>query len=160
MSPSIGDYPRPAVTTDVVLITDEPDPRVLLIVRGHEPAKGSWALPGGFVEVGDVFTDQGEDLIEGAYRELHEETGISRELLASHGVELVQIGAFGTPYRDARLRIITIGWVGRVPAEVVAHTTAGDDADDARWWPLSTLDHSTIAFDHADILAAGLQRIG
>ena len=42
-------YPRPAVTADCVVITQEAEPRVLLVKRGFEPFKGCWAFPGGFM---------------------------------------------------------------------------------------------------------------
>ena len=45
------EYPRPAVTVDVVLATRAPRRRVLLIRRKHDPFQGKWALPGGFVHV-------------------------------------------------------------------------------------------------------------
>ena len=84
MSNSPGKYtyefPRPAVTVDIVILTHESEPHVLLIRRGDEPFKGAWALPGGFL-------DQNETLIEAAHRELREETGVT-------GVELEQLGAF------------------------------------------------------------------
>ena len=156
---SYKDFPRPAVTCDVVVVTDEPDPRVLLILRGHEPGKGLWALPGGFVDVGDVFSDQGEDIDVAAYRELEEETGLSRALLAEHGVQLVQVGAVGTPYRDARQRIITIVWAARIPVSLVNRAVAGDDADDARWAPITGLDRDKLAFDHGRLLELGVARL-
>ena len=63
------DYPRPAVTADCVVITRENEPKVLLIERGHEPFKGCWAFPGGFLDM-DETTEQC------AIRELKEETGL------------------------------------------------------------------------------------
>jgi ADP-ribose pyrophosphatase YjhB (NUDIX family) len=48
--------------------------RVLLIRRGGEPLKGEWSIPGGLVELG-------EELAEGARRELKEETGLDIEPL-------------------------------------------------------------------------------
>ena len=48
--------------------------RVLLIRRGGEPLKGEWSIPGGLVELG-------EELAEGARRELKEETGLDVETL-------------------------------------------------------------------------------
>lgn len=45
-------YPRPAVTTDCVLLSpDGGQMQVLLVERGHEPYKGCWALPGGFINI-------------------------------------------------------------------------------------------------------------
>src|SRR5205807_10633523 len=62
-------YPRPSLTVDVVLVTRESEPRVLLIRRKHDPFAGAWALPGGFA-------DENESLAAAARRELQEETGV------------------------------------------------------------------------------------
>ena len=62
-------YPRPAVTADMIVLTDESDPKILLIQRGNEPFKGCWAFPGGFMNM-DETTEQC------ARRELKEETGL------------------------------------------------------------------------------------
>lgn len=62
-------YPRPAVTADVVAITKEEEPKVLLIQRGFKPYKGCWAFPGGFMEMDETAEDC-------AIRELKEETGL------------------------------------------------------------------------------------
>ena len=61
-------YPYPPIyqTVDVVIVQSG---HVLTVVRGHEPGKGLWALPGGFV-------NQNERLREAAIREAIEETGI------------------------------------------------------------------------------------
>ena len=63
------EYPRPALTTDIVVVTREKRPRVLLIRRKKDPFAGRWAIPGGFV-------DENESLDEAARRELREETGV------------------------------------------------------------------------------------
>ncbi|MBL8795322.1 MAG: NUDIX hydrolase, partial [Planctomycetia bacterium] len=63
------EYPRPAVTVDVVVVTRAAPRRVLLIRRQGEPFAGYWAIPGGFV-------DEHETLETAARRELHEETGV------------------------------------------------------------------------------------
>lgn len=63
-------YPHPAVTTDIVIFGfDGKSINILLIERGLEPYKGSWALPGGFLRMD-------ETVEEGAKRELREETNI------------------------------------------------------------------------------------
>ncbi len=153
-------WPRPAVTCDVVLLTDEPDPRVLLIRRGRDPFAGRWALPGGFVDVGDGVVDQGEDLDEAAYRELAEETGLTRAMLEARGVALRQVGAVGTPYRDPRQRTITVLWAARIPPDLADRAVAGDDAEAVRWVPLSAVDPDALAFDHAELLARAVQTLG
>ena len=50
-------YPRPAVTGDCIVITKEENANVLLIQRGDEPSKGTWAFPGGFMNM-DESTEQ------------------------------------------------------------------------------------------------------
>ncbi len=130
------DYPRPAVTTDIILFKlDEGCAEVLLIERAHAPFEGSWALPGGFV-------DEGEDLEAAALRELQEETGIS-------GVALEQLRTFGAPGRDPRGWTVSIAFVGEVKGDDVSPTPASD-AREVRWFAIDDLPE--LAFDHAEIL--------
>lgn len=118
-------YPRPSVTCDVVLFAPRADDlAVLLIERKHDPFKGAWALPGGFV-------DEGESLERAAARELREETGVGN-------VRLVQVGAFGDPGRDPRGHTITIAFAGFRTTE--PKVAAGDDAAAVAWHPLRSLD--------------------
>lgn len=118
-------YPRPSVTADVVAFTLRADDlAVLLIKRKAEPFKGSWALPGGFV-------DENEPLERAAARELYEETGLG-------GVRLVELGAFGDPGRDPRGHTVTIAYVTfRAAAPTL---NPGDDAIEAAWQPLRDLE--------------------
>ena len=61
------DYPRPAVTTDCVVFGfDGHDLKILLIQRGNEPYKGTWAFPGGFLNMDETAE-------QGALRELKED---------------------------------------------------------------------------------------
>ncbi len=141
MSP-IYERPRPALTADVVLLREGAEtPEVLLIRRGSDPFAGAWALPGGFVE-------PEEELEAAARRELAEETGIRR-------VELEQIAAFGTPGRDPRGWVVSVAFWGWLTGE--AETSAGDDAAEARWWPLNSL--PALAFDHGEILERTRRRV-
>lgn len=148
-------YARPAVTVDVVVFTIiDADLKVLLVTRKLPPFKGSAALPGGFVRVGDAFEDQGEDLDAAAIRELAEETG-----LPPGSVFVEQLYTFGRAGRDPRTRIITVAYYALVRPNLAPFVEAGGDAATARWYSLSELDTTLLAFDHAEILEAALDRI-
>jgi 8-oxo-dGTP diphosphatase len=141
--PYCYDYPRPAVTTDICLFTVvEDELRILLIKRGGEPFKGSWALPGGFLA-------ETETLDDCAARELKEETGVT-------DAHLEPFATFSDPDRDPRGRTITAAYLALVPAADHA-VQSGSDADDARWHPLTRL--PKLAFDHRDIIRAARQTL-
>ena len=129
------DYPRPALTADIVLLTHESAPNVLLIRRKKPPYEGCWALPGGFV-------DEGETLEQAAHRELIEETGVAVE-------SLEQLFTVGDPGRDPRGWTVSVAFIARVDASAV-QPRAGDDAAEAGWHPLADLPE--MAFDHRMIL--------
>ena len=133
------DYPRPAVTVDIVIFVGE-DPELLLIRRKHVPFEGYWALPGGFVEMD-------ESLEEAARRELEEETGVS-------DVTLTEIGAFGDPARDPRGRVITIAYAAVLEKRLLK-VEAGSDAAEVAWF--STTNLPALAFDHAEIIQKALE---
>ena len=139
----LADYPRPSVTVDVIIFTLRgSDLQVLLVKRGHPPFEGMWAIPGGFVAIG-------ESLEEAALRELEEETGV-------RDVYLEQLYTFGDVDRDPRGRVITGAYFALVPAAAIAPHT-GSDVTETRWW--SVYDLPPLAFDHAHILAYALQRL-
>lgn len=139
-----------AVTVDVVLLTvRQARFSVLLVRRARHPERGKWALPGGFVEVD-------EDLDDAARRELAEETGVSE---LPPGLYLEQLRTYGTPGRDPRMRVVSIAYVAFAPD--LPPPTAGSDADLARFWPvgeLGTREGPRLAFDHARIIADGVER--
>ena len=135
-------HPRPAVTADSVVITNEAEPKVLLIERGADPYKGCWAFPGGFLNM-DETTEQC------AVRELEEETGM--KILG-----LQQIGAYSKVDRDPRGRTITVAYLAVVdsPCEVIGL----DDAAKAQWFPLDAL--PKLAFDHDEIMRDAINVYG
>ena len=131
-------YPRPALTVDCVIFgLDAGDLKLLLIERKHDPFAGCWALPGGFLDVG-------ESPQEAAKRELEEETGLS-------GVDMEQLGAFGEPDRDPREHIVSVAHYALVNV-ADCRVEAADDARDARWFSVAKLPGT--AFDHKKIIAA------
>ena len=132
-------YPRPAVTADCVVITNEQQPKVLLIQRGNEPFKGCWAFPGGFM-------DMDETTEHCAVRELKEETGLSVS-------DLHQIGTYSKIGRDPRGRTISVAYLVIIDSPV--EVTGQDDATKAEWFPITNLPH--LAFDHFDIMQDALR---
>ena len=145
-----GDYERPSVTVDVLLLRMKKDLsclQTLLIRRRNHPYLGCWALPGGFVE-------QGESAAEGALRELMEETNVTGFTVD----DIHEIGLFSKPGRDPRGWIVSDAFLVPVKREDV-HFKAGDDAADAAWITIAR-DGDTLvfpegvrlAFDHADVL--------
>ncbi len=133
--PYTYEYPRPAVTTDIILIAKEKDCNyILLIERKFDPYKGSWALPGGFVEID-------EELETGCLRELKEETGIEN-------IEIKQFCIAGAVNRDPRGRTISIVYWAEIGQRI--DYTPGDDAAKAKWFNTKMLPN--LAFDHQQIL--------
>lgn len=150
----LDQWARPSVTCDLVVCTVVDGVfRVLLIRRGAAPFEGHWALPGGFVDIGNGTSEQGEDLVDAAARELQEETG-----LPNGSSWLEQLGAFGAPYRDPRLRVITVAFYALVRPDLAPMVHAGDDASEARWFAVDELP-GELAFDHPAILSAAIGRI-
>lgn len=136
-------YPRPAVTTDAVLLSREGDRwSVLLIQRRNEPFQNHWALPGGFL-------DENEDPAEGVARELEEETGIT-------GIPLQPLGFWGSPGRDPRGHTVSLVYWVRLEGPRPAGKAA-DDAKELRWHALDEL--PPLAFDHDAIIESARERL-
>jgi 8-oxo-dGTP diphosphatase len=148
-----ADYPRPSVTVDIAAFSIiDAELRVLLVRRGEHPFKGAWALPGGFVRVGDGHKNQGEDLDAAAARELTEETGLS-----ASDVYLEQLGAFGRAGRDPRMRVITVAYYALIRPDLVPLVKAGGDASVAEWLSVERL--ADLAFDHGEIIGRAVGRV-
>lgn len=148
-------YPRPSVTVDVVILTlADRDLKALLIRRQESPFKGFWALPGGFVRVGDAAGDMGEDLDAAAARLLTEETG-----LPASRVYLEQLYTFGRADRDPRTRVISVAYYALVRPDLVPQVAAGQRVLEARWQSFTELDRVELAFDHREILDLAHARI-
>ena len=118
---------------DVVIPSRE---GVVLIRRGSEPFEGRWALPGGFVDVG-------ETVEQAAAREVAEETGLNIELARL-------VGVYSDPERDPRGHNVSVAFLARV---LSGELSAATDASE-----VSTLDPSTVelAFDHRKIVEDAL----
>jgi len=129
-------YPRPAITVDIIVIKNDDMDKILLIKRKNEPFKDFWALPGGFIDIE-------EELIESAFRELQEETGIS-------DIDLRQFHTYGKLGRDPRGRTVSVVYYGYL-TNSNQDIKANDDAKELGWFSLSKL--PALAFDHKDIIS-------
>lgn len=123
----------PKLMVDVVIPAER---GVVLIRRAAEPFKGRWALPGGFVEVG-------ETVEEAADREAAEETGLAVEVARL-------VGVYSDPERDPRGHNVSVAFLARVLSGELA---ASSDAAE-----VAVLDPSSVelAFDHARIIQDAL----
>lgn len=123
------DIDTPKLTVDAVMIHKG---MIVLIQRGNEPFKGSFALPGGFVEIGET--------VENAVvREAFEETGLR--------IEIVKLlGVYSDPLRDPRGHTVSICYLTLGFGEL----KAGSDAKDLFLFDVDNVPE--MAFDHDMIL--------
>lgn len=122
----------PALTVDCVIY--DPKGRVLLIRRKNDPFQGAFALPGGFVDIG-------ETVEVACRREVREETGLDVG-------DLQLVGVYSDPSRDPRGHTASAVFLAKL--SVAASPIAGDDAAAAEW--VADWRAHPLAFDHAQIL--------
>jgi 8-oxo-dGTP diphosphatase len=117
-------YVNPAPASAIILVEND---KVLMVKRKYEPKVGDWTLPAGFVE-------NDEDASAAAVREAFEETGLKVEISALFDV----LGACD----DSRTNVVLIIYlVNKVGGKLMP----GDDAMDAKFFPLNELPNN-IAF--------------
>ncbi|GAB6142314.1 NUDIX hydrolase [Methylosoma difficile] len=123
----------PLLAADTVIeLIDLPDRPIVLIERANPPY--GWALPGGFVDVGEC-------LENAAVREALEEVTLEVRLTAL-------LGIYSDPRRDERGHTVTAVYV----AEANGMPKAADDAKNCQAFRLDELPEQ-LAFDHALVLA-------
>ena len=139
----IAPYPPVFCTVDAVVRAAG---QVLLIKRGDFPGKGLWALPGGFL-------DQRERLLQGAIRELYEETRLAM-LASTLRDALAGVAVFDHPDRSQRGRTITHAHFFDLNLEHLPEVEGSDDAAHASWVPVDALPSMEDMFfdDHFHIL--------
>ena len=133
--------PVPVPAVGIVCFND--DGHVLLIRRGTPPRQGEWSIPGGKLE-------WGEKAIDAALRELAEETGVTAEIL---GLIDVVDGIFTSRSTgDVTRHYVLIDYVARYRSGAVM---AGDDASEARFVALDTLESHGLWDETTRIIHAG-----
>ena len=150
-APQPRDFARPFTTVDVVIFTVREDALQVLLVKrpsaDDEPYPGAWALPGGFVDVG-----LDADLVACALRKLQEKTNVQSPYLE-------QLGSWGSAARDPRGWSATHAYFALIPGDGVA-LNKGANAADVAWFEVDgLLKKPRLAFDHAEILAAAVERL-
>ncbi|WP_084397579.1 NUDIX hydrolase [Henriciella aquimarina] len=131
---------RPQAAAGVVCIRDD---QVLLIRRGTPPMTGAWSLPGGRIEAG-------ERAREAALRELEEETGVKAEIAG-----LIDVVDAIVENREHTL--ITRHYVLCDYAAIwrAGEPVAGDDAAEARFFPVHAIDELALWSETERIIRAG-----
>jgi len=130
----------PLLAADAVILFQK---GIVLIRRNNPPYQGCFALPGGFVEIGETVEDA-------AVREAREETGLAIDLLGL-------VGIYSDPGRDPRGHVVSAAFLSRGKGELVS----GSDARSAEVVPLDNLPR--LAFDHDKIVRDALllaERLG
>ena len=130
------------LSAGIVIVRREKNTWKYLLLRAYR----NWDFPKGEVE-------PGEDALRTAVREAKEETGIT-------GIDLRQLATFGKPGRDPRGRQITVVFWGKCRlADFESQTKAGDDAAEAKWFDIESLDELKLAFDHKQVIELGIKTL-
>jgi len=111
------------------------------VLRGQEPARGVWSLPGGLVELG-------EPLEEALQRELAEETGITVKVL---GITAVLDRIYRDPQGGVPYHYVLVDFLCDYEA---GELRPGSDITDARFTPLLELSQ----FELPEFTARVIQR--
>ncbi len=119
----------PLLTVDALIIYEG---KIVLIKRKNPPFKDRFALPGGFVEVG-------ERVEEAVAREAKEETGLYIGLIKLQGV-------YSDPSRDPRGHTVSICYLAKGRGKL----KAGSDAKEIGLFGLNEIPE--LAFDHNKII--------
>jgi len=126
----------PSLAVDGILIEDG---KVLLVQRAHEPFKGCWSTPGGFVEFG-------ERLSRTAEREFLEETGIM-----ARPIQIV--GIYDNPKRDPRGHVIGIAYLMKRKS---GKLKVSSESFDVRFFPVTKLPKA-MAYDSKNMIKDALK---
>ena len=137
----VAPFPPTFMTVDAVVVQSG---HILLVERGDMPGKGLWALPGGFL-------NQEETMLDGALRELKEETRIKvpPQILKDR---VKNSKTFDAPNRSTRGRTITQAFYIDLGVGELPKVKGSDDAKKAWWEPIGNLKQEVFFEDHFAII--------
>ncbi len=115
----------PSLTVDILILFEN---RLVLVKRKNPPYQGKFALPGGFVDIG-------ESTENAAARESFEETGLSVEIIKL-------VGVYSDPQRDPRGHTVSVCYLAKGSGKL----KYGSDAASAEPFELDSIPE--LAFDH------------
>lgn len=149
---SAQNYPSPLLTVDMAIFSvQNAQLKVLLIQRSNFPAKGQWALAGGFVQL-----QHDQDLLASAQRKLLEKTGIATPYLE-------QVASVGNAQRDPRGWSVTILYFALIDFLVLEQNNVQSSSTQAteqhQWFSLSEALQLKLAFDHQHLLQLAFERL-
>lgn len=143
----VHSFDAPLTSVDITIFTViDRTLHVLLVKRAQFPAKGKWALPGGFIDLklDNVIADT-------ARRKLREKTGIDTPYLE-------QVGTVGSADRDPRGWSITVTYFA-----LLSHDSVTLDPDPSservQWMPIHEAMDTVLAFDHSLLLRQCIDRL-
>lgn len=134
-------FPPTFMTVDAVVVQSG---HLLLVKRGDMPGKGLWALPGGFL-------NQEETMLDGAIRELKEETKIKVPVPVLKG-SVKESKTFDAPNRSSRGRTITQAFLIDLGVGELPKVKGADDAEKAFWVPFNKVKQEKMFEDHFFII--------
>jgi 8-oxo-dGTP diphosphatase len=144
--------PNAVIAVDVVLFTVRPAEaledrwQVLLVQRDDTAFAGLWSLPGVLLRAEEPFD-------AAARRALRTKAGLD-----AAGWYLEQLGVFGAPDRDTRGRVVSVAHLALERSDDLTLVPGGGIMR-ADWWPVRRVPADALAFDHAAMLRAAIDRV-
>src|SRR3989344_4600515 len=136
------EFEHPYVTVDVLIFSiRNKQLSTLLIRRSDDPFKGSFAIPGGFVQMNET--------LDKAAKRVIDQKGHQNNLY------LEQLNSFGDLDRDPRGRVVSVAYLALVPQDNAIDVDDGKHV--IKWFPVKTL--PPLAFDHEKIITYAVERI-
>ncbi len=158
-------------TVDFVALKKENDDiKVLLILRGREPEKDKWALPGGFQDTNapiDGFWFEGKETpLDAVIRELNEETGFNvNDLVSNELLKIIFVGEYEGNQRDPRDNSLSWSCSKSFLADFTnvnsfdlnkIDSIDKEETIKGEWFSIKEIESLSMAFDHKKILQDAL----